>query len=279
LFIAYFLRRNSRPAGSTKEAVTNEGDRKYLIGGNWKCNGTLTEADALIKTYNEAGPFPSNTEVIVFPSAVHCHKLLNELRDDIQVGSQDCGVNASKGAYTGEVGAFQVKDMGCTWVLVGHSERRAGFGFRPGCPVILCATKAKVVVRSGLHCLFCIGEQKEERENGTTMDVCESQLQPLTRFFEEEDWANVAIAYEPVWAIGTGLTATPEMAQETHKNIRDWIAANVSANVAKSIRIVYGGSMNGKNAKGLLAQPDIDGGLIGGASLTADFVNVINGTL
>ena len=118
---------------------------------------------------------------------------------------------------------------------------------------------------------------KEEREAGTTMEVCASQLEPLAKVLAPEDWSSVAIAYEPVWAIGTGLTATPEMAQDTHKNIRDWIAENVSAEVAEAIRIQYGGSMKGANANDLLAQPDIDGGLIGGASLTADFFNVING--
>jgi len=122
-----------------------------------------------------------------------------------------------------------------------------------------------------------IGEKKEEREAGTTMVVCASQLEPLAKILTPGDWASVAIAYEPVWAIGTGLTATPEMAQETHKQIRDWVAANVSADIAEAVRIQYGGSMKGANAEGLLAQPDIDGGLIGGASLKADFFNVVNG--
>ena len=122
-----------------------------------------------------------------------------------------------------------------------------------------------------------IGEKKEERENGTTMDVCASQLAPLAKILDAKDWEKVAIAYEPVWAIGTGLTATPEMAQETHKNIRDWVSTNVSPEIAEAVRIQYGGSMKGANAKDLLAQPDIDGGLIGGASLKDDFFNVING--
>jgi triosephosphate isomerase len=125
--------------------------------------------------------------------------------------------------------------------------------------------------------MFCIGEKKEEREAGVTMDVCAKQLQPLKDILSIEQWDQVDIAYEPVWAIGTGLTATPEMAQETHAQIRTWIADNVSSEVAEAIRIQYGGSMKGANAKELLAQPDIDGGLIGGASLQADFFNVING--
>ena len=122
-----------------------------------------------------------------------------------------------------------------------------------------------------------IGEKKEERESGDTMKVCASQLEPLAKALDAADWANVAIAYEPVWAIGTGLTATPEMAQDTHADIRKWIKENVSEEIATATRIQYGGSMKGANAEGLLAQPDIDGGLIGGASLKADFFNVVNG--
>ena len=122
-----------------------------------------------------------------------------------------------------------------------------------------------------------IGEKKEEREAGTTMEVCAKQLEPLAKALDAQDWSSVDIAYEPVWAIGTGLTATPEMAQETHADIRKWIKENVSEEVANAIRIQYGGSMKGANAVDLLKQPDIDGGLIGGASLKDDFFNVING--
>lgn len=267
---------SSRPKGSSVEAP--EGERKYLVAGNWKCNGTLEANEALIKIFNEAGPIPSNVEVAVCSSYLHLPMLLSALRDDIAVGAQNCGSNSSKGAYTGEVGAFMIKDIGCTWVIIGHSERREGFDM-PGETVELCAKKTKVAIEAGLKVMFCIGEKKEERENGTTMKVCASQLEPLAKTLDAADWEQVAIAYEPVWAIGTGLTATPEMAQETHASIRKWISDNVSPTVAKTIRIQYGGSMKGANAKALLAQPDIDGGLIGGASLTADFFNVVNGVL
>lgn len=171
---------------------------------------------------------------------------------------------------------MMIKDVGCTWVIVGHSERREGFGMS-GETEVLCAEKCKVAISAGLKVMFAIGEKKQEREKGKTMDVCAKQLAPLAKTLAPTDWDMVAIAYEPVWAIGTGLTATPQMAQETHADIRKWIANNVSPEVAKKIRIQYGGSMKGANAKDLLAQPDIDGGLIGGASLTADFFNVING--
>lgn len=269
------LANNSRPKGSSLENA-NQGPRRYLIGGNWKCNGTVSDNEALIKTFNEAGPIPSNVDVAICSTFIHLPQLLSSLRDDIAVGAQNCGNNKEKGAFTGEIAAFQLKDLGCVWVIIGHSERREGFGMA-GEPEALCAEKAKIALDAGLKVMFAIGEKKEQREDGTTMDVCAKQLEPLAKVLEPKDWTNIAIAYEPVWAIGTGLTATPEMAQETHANIRKWLSSNVSEEVANATRIQYGGSMKGANAQDLLAQPDIDGGLIGGASLKADFFNVVNG--
>jgi len=267
---------SDRPAGKAGAAGA-AGPRNYLIGGNWKCNGTWDENYARVKMFNEQGTIPANVEVVLCVPDLHIPLLLRGLRQDIAVGGQNCGVNTGNGAYTGEVGSHQLKDIGCTWVILGHSERREGFGGDPGESVGLCAVKCKVALDNGLKVMFAIGEKKEERENGTTMDVCASQLKPLLGQITTEQWKDVAIAYEPVWAIGTGLTATPEMAQDTHKSIRDWISENVSPEVAAATRIQYGGSMKGANAKDLLAQPDIDGGLIGGASLKEDYFNVING--
>ncbi len=263
----------SRPKGSSVQVP--EGDRRYLIGGNWKCNGSISANKDRVMTFNNAGPIPSNVEVVLCVPFVHIGMVLENLRDDIAVGAQNCGFHNTCGAFTGEIGSHQLKDIGCTWVILGHSERREGFGM-PGEPDELCALKTRVALDNGLKVMFCIGEKKDERESGVTMDVCARQLTPLVKVLKKEDWANISIAYEPVWAIGTGLTATPEMAQETHQQIRDWIAANVSPEVAKAVRIQYGGSMKGENAAELLAQPDIDGGLIGGASLSADFFNIIN---
>mmetsp|Transcript_28024 Transcript_28024/g.31471 ORF Transcript_28024/g.31471 Transcript_28024/m.31471 type:complete len:280 (+) Transcript_28024:81-920(+) len=267
---------SDRPAGKAAAAGA-AGPRTYLIGGNWKCNGTWDENAARVKMFNEQGTIPANVEVVLCVPDLHIPLLLRGLRADIAVGGQNCGVNTGNGAYTGEVGSHQLKDIGCTWVIIGHSERREGFGGDPGESVGLCAAKCKVAIENGLQVMFAIGEKKEERENGTTMEVCASQLKPLLSSITTEQWKDVAIAYEPVWAIGTGLTATPEMAQDTHKSIRDWISENVSPEVAAATRIQYGGSMKGANAKDLLAQPDIDGGLIGGASLKDDYFNVING--
>jgi len=265
-----------RPKGSSVGEPAKEDERKYLIGGNWKCNGTVETTNELIDVFNKAGPIPANVEVAIAAPYIHAGLLLTRLRRDIAVCAQDCAVSEKCGAYTGEICASQLVDFGCSWVIIGHSERREGFGMA-GEDNELVAKKVKVALDAGLKVMFAIGEKKEEREAGTTMDVCAKQMEPAAKILEEADWENVAIAYEPVWAIGTGLTATPEMAQETHASIREWVSTNVSPKVAKAVRIQYGGSMKGANAKELLAQPDIDGGLIGGASLKADFFNVING--
>jgi triosephosphate isomerase (TIM) len=278
----YYYSYSSRPPGSSVVNPT-PGPRRYLIGGNWKCNGTLASNAALISLFNDAGPIPDNVDVVICAPYPYLSQCVATMRDDIEIGGQDCAFTKDAGAYTGEVSASQLLDIGCTWVIVGHSERRQGFGFMvPGESERHCATKAKVALDCGLKVMFAIGEQKEERENGTTMTVCAEQLEPLVKILAdspnlETTWNNIAIAYEPVWAIGTGLTATPEMAQETHAEIRSWLADHVSPEVASKMIIQYGGSMKGANAQDLLAQPDIDGGLIGGASLMADFFNVING--
>jgi triosephosphate isomerase len=260
--------------------------RRYLVAGNWKCNGTWDENLERVAVLNALGPIPANAEVALCVPFVAIPMLLSGLRRDIAVGAQNCGANAGNGAFTGEVGAHQLAALGCAWVIVGHSERRAGFGGKSavaaalscGEPDDLCAQKCKVAIDHGLRVMFAIGEQQEDRDSGRTMEVCARQLRPLATLLSADDWThNVAIAYEPVWAIGTGRTATPELAQATHASIRHWIATNVSEAVAATVRIQYGGSMKGANAGDLLAQPDIDGGLIGGASLTADLFRVLDG--
>lgn len=266
----------SRPEATAIEVTPPDGARTYLIGGNWKSNGTVESAEKLIKTFNEGYPIPTNAEVVIAAPFIHIPLLLMSLRKDIQVAAQNCSLTGT-GAYTGEVTASQLKDMGVTWVILGHSERREGFGMA-GEDSELVAKKTKMAISEGLKVMFCIGEKKEDREAGKTMDVCISQLKPLVDTISKEEWANISIAYEPVWAIGTGLCATAEMAQATQSEIRTWISENVGADVAAAVRIQYGGSMKCATAAELLAQPDIDGGLIGGASLNDSFCRIWRAT-
>ena len=183
-----------RPAGSAVEVP--EGERKYLIGGNWKCNGTLASNKELIEKFNAAGPIPSNTEVAICAPFVYLPQLLDSLRDDIEAGGQDCDATTKAGAFTGQTSAMMLKDIGATWVIIGHSERREGFGMA-GEPEELCAQKCKTALDAGLKVMFAIGEKKEEREGGTTMEVCAKQLAPLIAILKEGGdtaWENVAIA-------------------------------------------------------------------------------------
>ncbi len=163
------------------------------------------------------------------------------------------------------------------WTLTGHSERRVGFGYAGETSKVV-GIKTKNAVDVGLSVIACIGEQLADRESGNTMTVCAEQLEAIKSALSEADWKKVVIAYEPVWAIGTGKTASPAQAQETHAQIRDWLRTNVSANVANETRILYGGSATAANCKELYAQPDINGFLVGGASMKAEFVDIINCT-
>ena len=171
-----------------------------------------------------------------------------------------------------------LKDSGINWTLTGHSERRVGFGI-PGETSTVVGTKTKNAIDAGLSVIACIGEQLHERQAGTTMAVCSEQLEAIRTALTLEDWKKVVIAYEPVWAIGTGVTATPEQAQETHAEIRAWLNRHVSSTVAAETRIIYGGSATAANCNDLYSQPDINGFLVGGASLKPEFVSIINCTL
>jgi triosephosphate isomerase len=181
------------------------------------------------------------------------------------------------GAFTGELSADMLVDAGINWTLTGHSERRVGFGY-PGETSHVVGIKTKNAIGKGMSAIACIGEQLSDRQNGNTMKVCAEQLEAIKGALAEADWKKVVIAYEPVWAIGTGVTATPQQAQETHKEIREWLRKNVSPAVADQTRIIYGGSATGANCQELYAQPDINGFLVGGASLKPEFVDIINCT-
>lgn len=181
---------SSRPEGSSKGTAAADGTRAYLLGGNWKCNGTIASLEKIIADFNGAGPIPANAEVVIGVPFIHIPIALMSLRKDIEIAAQNCSLTGT-GAYTGETSASQLKDMGITWVILGHSERREGFGMA-GEDSELVAKKTKKALDEGMKVMFCIGEKKEEREAGTTMDVCASQMKPLADILSKEEWANVS---------------------------------------------------------------------------------------
>jgi len=245
-----------------------------LIGGNWKCNGTLSQVKKLVEKLNEGGSFPLESEVVIAVPSIHLLSVKQSVRSDISIASQDVCVNPGYGAFTGEISAAMLVDSGVKWTLTGHSERRVGFGF-PGETSEVVARKTKTAIAAGMWVIACIGEQLSDRQAGKTMDVCSEQLSAIAAALTPEDWSKVVIAYEPVWAIGTGVTASPAQAEETQGQVRGWIAANVSPQVANAVRIIYGGSVKGNNCKELIACPNIDGFLVGGASLLPEFNDII----
>jgi glyceraldehyde 3-phosphate dehydrogenase len=212
----------------------------------------------------------TDTEVVVCPSQVYVQGVREKVRADIGVGAQDVWTQGN-GAFTGETSADMLKDMGVQWAIVGHSERRG-----KGEADEEIAKKAKYALDKGLKVIACCGEPLEAREAGTTNEFVFPQIKAYADVFTKEDWANVVIAYEPIWAIGTGMTATPEQAQDTHADIRGYLGQVAGADVAEATRILYGGSATGATAPGLSAKPDIDGFLVGGASLKPEFADIVN---
>ena len=246
--------------------------RKPIIAGNWKMNKTPAEAVELVK-----GLIPlvkdAKCDVVVCPTAVCLPAVAEVIKGtNIKLGAQNVHF-AEKGAYTGELSADMLKAVGCEYVIVGHSERRQYFG-ETDKTVNLRATAA---VKAGLTAIICVGEMKDERVDGYTDIIVAYQTKMALKGLTAEELDHLIIAYEPIWAIGTGKTATDEQANETIGVIRKAIAEVYGDDVAQKVRIQYGGSMKGSNVKGLMAQPEIDGGLIGGASLKAeDFAQVVN---
>jgi triosephosphate isomerase len=240
-----------------------------MVAGNWKMNGSSDSVSELIDGI-KAGVGAANAEVVVCPPYVFLSTVNSSISGtDIKLGAQNM-CNQDSGAFTGEISGPMLKDMGCEYVIIGHSERRSLYGETDE----VCATKYAAVLKNNLKPIFCIGETLEEREQGITEDVCARQIDAILNTAGVGSLANAVIAYEPVWAIGTGKTATPEEAQEVHAFIRNKIAQQ-DTGIAEGLRILYGGSMNAGNAAELRAQPDIDGGLIGGASLKAeDFLTI-----
>jgi triosephosphate isomerase (TIM) len=240
--------------------------RRILAAGNWKMNclqkDGLALAGALADKAKAAGG--AKSDILVCPPFTLLSKVLDAVAGSgVMVGGQDCHMT-EKGAHTGDTSAWMLKDLGCTHVIVGHSERRSDHGETDA----VIKAKAEAALAAGLVAVVCIGETLAERDAGKTLDVNRRQL--LGSLPDGATAANTVVAYEPVWAIGTGRTATPEQAQEVHGMLRAELVGKLGRETADAMRILYGGSVNAANAAVLFSQPDIDGGLVGGASLKAD---------
>lgn len=248
--------------------------RKKIVAGNWKMNLNLQQGVALAKELNEqlAADKP-NCDVIICTPFIHLASIAAFLDQDIiGLGAENCAVK-EKGAYTGEVSAEMVKSTGAQYVIIGHSERRGLYGETPE----ILKEKVQLALANNLKVIFCIGESLEEREANKQNEVVKAELEGSVFNLTEEEFSNIIIAYEPIWAIGTGKTATSDQAEEIHAYVRSLVADRYGKEMAENTSILYGGSCKPSNAAELFAKEDIDGGLIGGASLkAADFKGIID---
>ncbi len=242
--------------------------RKNIVAGNWKMNKTLQEGIQLAEAVDKlvAGGTPENTDVIIAPPFIHLSELAKRIdTGKVKLSAQNCAAEAA-GAYTGEVSAAMVRSTGAEYVIIGHSERRQYYGETDA----ILKKKTELALENDLIPIFCCGEVLEERNAKQHFEVVKTQISDALFFLSEEEFGKIIIAYEPVWAIGTGVTATPEQAQEMHAFIRSLINNRYGEQVAEDTTILYGGSCKPSNAGELFSNPDVDGGLIGGASLKAD---------
>ncbi|XP_014272812.1 triosephosphate isomerase B [Halyomorpha halys] len=266
--VAYIFHQAKRGGSSGVQAKDMGSDRRFFVGGNWKMNGSRKDIEELFKKLEKADLNPE-VEVIVAPPALYLEFSKCRVPKNMHLAAQNC-FKVPKGAFTGEISPAMLKDIGIDWVILGHSERRH----------IFCETDALICEKvnhsrsEGLCVIACVGEKLEERESGKTEEVIYNQMKSIAGGVK--DWSGVVIAYEPVWAIGTGKTATPQQAQEVHCQIREWLKKNVSPSVADCTRIIYGGSVTGSNCLELAKQCDVDGFLVGGASLKPEFVDIVN---
>jgi len=244
--------------------------RKFIVGGNWKCNGTSEQVKKIVEHLNaaELPSVPDLVDVVIAPPFVYLPYTKDLLRKDVEVAAQNAWVRKG-GAYTGEISCEMLVNLQVPWVILGHSERRSLLNESNE----FVADKVSYALENGLKVIACVGETLEQRESGETMTVVAAQIKAIAE--KVKSWENIVLAYEPVWAIGTGKVATPEQAQETHAEIRKWISEHVSADVASAVRIQYGGSVSGSNCKDLAKLPDVDGFLVGGASLKPEFTDII----
>ncbi|KAI1504227.1 triose-phosphate isomerase-like protein [Biscogniauxia marginata] len=245
--------------------------RKFFVGGNFKMNGTISSIKEIVDNLNKAQLDP-NTETVIAPPALYLLLVRELAKKEIGVAAQNV-FDKPNGAFTGEISVSQLKDSGIDWAIIGHSERRTLLAESDE----TVASKTKHATDNGVSVIWCCGESLEQREAGKTLEVIASQLAALQA--KSPDWSKIVIAYEPIWAIGTGKVATTQQAQEVHASIREWLAKNVSQKVADETRILYGGSVSEKNSKDLSKEKDIDGFLVGGASLKPAFVDIINSNL
>eukprot|EP01025_Chloroclados_australasicus_P034712 TRINITY_DN35466_c0_g1_i2.p2 TRINITY_DN35466_c0_g1~~TRINITY_DN35466_c0_g1_i2.p2 ORF type:complete len:293 (-),score=33.61 TRINITY_DN35466_c0_g1_i2:323-1201(-) len=260
----------STPRASRVQRLFVKADsRTFFVGGNWKCNGSKASVGKLVADLN-AGTVPSDVEIVCAPPFLYLEQVKNSVKPQYKVSAQNCWVSKG-GAYTGEVSAEMLVDAGISWVILGHSERRQLIGETNE----FVGQKCAYALSLGMNIIPCIGETLDQRENGQMFNVLDAQLSALKDNIQ--DWSKVVLAYEPVWAIGTGVVATVDQAQEVHAYIRKWFVENVSVDVSKSLRILYGGSVKPDNCVELARQEDVDGFLVGGASLSGpDFVQICN---
>ncbi|ORC88678.1 Triosephosphate isomerase, glycosomal [Trypanosoma theileri] len=250
-----------------------------IAAANWKCNGTQDSLASLIETFN-AAQIDHDVQCVVAPTFLHIPMTKAKLtHPKFALAAQNAIVKS--GAFTGEVSLPILKDFGINWVVLGHSERRAYYGETNE----IVAEKVVQSLSAGFYVIACVGETLEERESGRTATVVLTQLaailtrmQKLPQSEQRTLWSRLVVAYEPVWAIGTGRVATPQQAQEVHALLRQWVQSKVGGDVAAQLRILYGGSVNAKNARTLYQMADINGFLVGGASLKPEFVQVIDAT-
>ncbi|ANZ76720.1 BA75_03555T0 [Komagataella pastoris] len=243
--------------------------RTFFVGGNFKMNGSKKSIHEIVERLNNT-KLPENVEVVIAPPAPYLQQAVTENKQKTVYVSAQNSFDKASGAYTGEVSVEALKDLGVPYVILGHSERRTINKEDDA----FIASKTKFALDQGLKVILCIGETLEEKQANITLDVVKRQLQAVVDVVS--DWTNIVVAYEPVWAIGTGLAATPSDAQDVHKQIRDFLATVIGKDQAEKARILYGGSVNGKNAVEFRDKADVDGFLVGGASLKPEFVDIIN---
>ena len=248
--------------------------RTKIVAGNWKMHKNSEETEDLLNELIDKLPTDKKVQIIVAPTFVNLQSAVNHLEyTNIGVAAQNMH-QAESGAFTGEISANMLQSIGVNIVILGHSERRAYFDETDA----LIANKVDTAIRHNMTAIFCFGEELKDRQSGNHFNIVENQLRDGLFHIQPSNWENIVLAYEPVWAIGTGETASPDQAQEMHEFIRETVRKAFGSNVAESVPILYGGSVKPDNAKEIFSKPDVDGGLIGGAALKAeDFAAIVNG--